>query len=77
MARAAIAAGADGLMVEVHPSPGEALSDGQQSLTPDNFRALVAEVRAIARTIGRTLPDESSQPVAEDAVPVAEDAVRK
>ena len=40
MARASIAAGADGLMIEVHPNPAEALSDGQQSLTPENFKLL-------------------------------------
>jgi 3-deoxy-7-phosphoheptulonate synthase len=55
MARAAIAAGADGLMVEVHPSPSEALSDGEQSLTPENFRQLVAGVRNLSRAIGRRL----------------------
>ena len=60
MARAAIAAGADGLMVEVHPSPSEALSDGQQSLTPENFRLLVAGVRDLSRAIGRRLADASA-----------------
>lgn len=60
MAQAAIAAGADGLMVEVHPSPSEALSDGEQSLTPENFRALVAGIRGLAKAIGRCLPDEDS-----------------
>jgi 3-deoxy-7-phosphoheptulonate synthase len=59
MARAAIAAGADGLMVEVHPSPSEALSDGQQSLTPENFRQLVAGVSGLSRAIGRRLADAS------------------
>ena len=59
MARAAIAAGADGLMVEVHPSPSEALSDGEQSLTPENFRLLVAGVRDLSRAIGRRLADAS------------------
>lgn len=53
MARAGIAAGADGIMVEVHPSPDRALSDGAQSLTPDQFEALMEEVRAIGRAIGR------------------------
>lgn len=55
MARAAIAAGADGLMVEVHPCPSEALSDGQQSLTLENFRFLMTEVQEVAQAIGRTL----------------------
>jgi len=53
MARAAIAAGADGVMVEVHPNPDRALSDGAQSLYPDQFEALVTELRAIATAIGR------------------------
>lgn len=53
MARAAVAAGADGVAVEVHPRPEEALSDGPQSLTPERFRRLVGEVSAVARAIGR------------------------
>jgi 3-deoxy-7-phosphoheptulonate synthase len=55
VARAAVAAGADGLIVEVHPNPAKALSDGAQSLKPDNFARMVAEVRCIAEAIGRTL----------------------
>jgi len=57
MAQAAIAAGADGVMVEVHPSPSEALSDGEQSLTPENFRALVAGVKEISSAVGRCLSE--------------------
>ncbi|MCL5935241.1 MAG: 3-deoxy-7-phosphoheptulonate synthase [Firmicutes bacterium] len=57
MARAAIAAGADGLMVEVHPNPSEALCDGPQSLTPENFGALMEEVRHVCKIMNRTLPD--------------------
>jgi len=53
MARAAVAAGADGVMIEVHPNPDRALSDGAQSLYPDQFAALVIELRAIAEAIGR------------------------
>ncbi|HKK28727.1 MAG TPA: 3-deoxy-7-phosphoheptulonate synthase [Gemmatimonadota bacterium] len=53
MARAAVAAGADGVMVEVHPEPASALSDGAQSLTPDQYDEMVVEVTAIARAIGR------------------------
>jgi 3-deoxy-7-phosphoheptulonate synthase len=53
VARAAIAAGADGLIVEVHPNPLEALSDGGQSLKPERFAELVHQVRAIARDLGR------------------------
>jgi len=48
------------LMVEVHPSPSEALSDGQQSLTPENFRLLVAGVRDLSRAIGRRLADAAA-----------------
>lgn len=55
MAKAAVAGGADGLMIEVHPNPAEALSDGNQSLTPDNFRALMNEVGAIATVVGRKM----------------------
>jgi 3-deoxy-7-phosphoheptulonate synthase len=53
MARAAIAAGADGVIVEVHPTPDRALSDGGQSLYPDQFARLVTELRAISSAIGR------------------------
>ncbi len=50
MAMAAVVAGADGLMIEVHPDPDKALSDGAQSLTPENFRRLMDGVRAVAAT---------------------------
>ena len=53
IARAAIAAGADGLIVEVHPDPARALSDGKQSLRPEKFAELVRQVRAIAEVVGR------------------------
>jgi 3-deoxy-7-phosphoheptulonate synthase len=52
MARAAVALGADGLMIEVHPQPDRALSDGPQSLTPDMFTELMTSVRAIAAVVG-------------------------
>ena len=55
MARAAVAAGADGLMIEVHPRPDEALSDGMQSLTPENFTELMNEVRGLAQVMGRKM----------------------
>jgi 3-deoxy-7-phosphoheptulonate synthase len=55
VARAAIAAGADGLIVEVHPDPAHALSDGRQSLKPEKFAELVREVGQIARILGRRL----------------------
>jgi 3-deoxy-7-phosphoheptulonate synthase len=55
VARAAVAAGADGLIIEVHPRPEEALSDGAQSLKPDTFADLMVQLRAIAQAVGRTL----------------------
>jgi 3-deoxy-7-phosphoheptulonate synthase len=56
VARAGIAAGADGLIVEVHPNPAEALSDGAQSLKPDKFARLVIEVNRVAEAVGREGP---------------------
>jgi 3-deoxy-7-phosphoheptulonate synthase len=56
MARAAVAAGVDGLLIEVHPRPAEALSDGAQSLRLDRFHDLMIELRAIAGVIGRIIP---------------------
>jgi 3-deoxy-7-phosphoheptulonate synthase len=53
VARGAIAAGADGVIVEVHAHPEQALSDGAQSLKPEKFAALVAEVRRVAQAVGR------------------------
>ncbi len=53
MARAAIAAGADGLIIEVHNDPDHALSDGAQSLYPEQFEALVGQIRTIASVVGR------------------------
>ena len=53
LAKAAVAAGADGLLIEVHPNPKEALVDGLQSLTLSNFTKLMEELRQIAKTIGR------------------------
>jgi len=55
MARAAVAAGADGIMVEVHHDPETALSDGPQSIYPEQFTELMAQLRLIAPAIGRTL----------------------
>ncbi len=55
MARAAVAAGADGLMVEVHQDPNHALSDGAQSLYPHQFEELLGQIRVIARAIDREL----------------------
>lgn len=53
MAKAAIAAGADGLIIEVHPDPKNALSDGAQSLTPENFETLCEDIKVIAKAVGR------------------------
>jgi 3-deoxy-7-phosphoheptulonate synthase len=55
MARAAVAAGADGLIIEVHCDPDHALSDGAQSMYPAQFDRLMAELRIIAPAIGRTI----------------------
>jgi len=55
MARAAVAAGADGLMIEVHPDPDRAFSDGAQSLRPEQFEDLMTQLRRIAPAVGRTI----------------------
>ncbi len=55
VARAAVAAGADGLLIEVHPEPERALSDGAQSLRPDQFEELMSQLRIIAQAVGRSL----------------------
>jgi 3-deoxy-7-phosphoheptulonate synthase len=57
MARAAVAAGADGVLIEVHPQPDRALSDGEQSLYPEQFQALMKEIAAIAEAIGRRIAE--------------------
>jgi 3-deoxy-7-phosphoheptulonate synthase len=57
MARAAVAAGADGLLIEVHPSPDRALSDGAQSLYPEQFDRMMKETRLIAEAIGRRVAE--------------------
>jgi 3-deoxy-7-phosphoheptulonate synthase len=56
LSRASVAVGADGLMVEVHTQPDQALSDGPQSLFPDQFDQLMTQVRQIAAVVGRTVP---------------------
>ena len=53
VAKAALAAGADGLLIEVHPNPKEALVDGLQSLTPVAFARLMKELKSIAKSVGR------------------------
>jgi 3-deoxy-7-phosphoheptulonate synthase len=59
MALAAVAAGADGLLVEVHPDPASAASDGPQSLTFDQFAALMGQVEIVTRALGRQIPAAS------------------
>ena len=53
--KAGIAAGADGLIIEVHPNPEEAFSDGEQSLYPENFALLMVELRKVAAAVGREI----------------------
>lgn len=59
MAQAAVVAGADGLIIEVHPTPDSALSDGFQSLRPDKFRFLLERLRELSALVGRTCPEET------------------
>jgi len=72
LARAAVAVGADGLMVEVHNDPDRALSDGMQSLFPDQFDALMNEVRQIAAVLGRTIPEITEPAAAVSPLPIHE-----
>ncbi len=62
IARAAIAAGADGLIIEVHNNPAEALSDGGQSLKPERFAEMIGQVKAIAEAVGRSLAPQPTLP---------------
>jgi 3-deoxy-7-phosphoheptulonate synthase len=55
MARAAVAAGADGLLIEVHPDPDHAMSEGAQALRPDQFQELMRQIRIIAPAVDRVL----------------------
>lgn len=66
MAAASIAAGADGVMIEVHPAPEEAMSDGKQSLTPKSFFKLMGELKNVARAIGRSIYNYDEKKSAED-----------
>jgi len=79
IARAGIAAGADGLIIEVHPNPADALSDGGQSLKPERFAELVTQVKAIAEAVGRCLapqPGIHSQPIVTNStVPAANQGI--
>jgi len=60
MGRAAVAAGADGLIIEVHPDPPRAMSDGAQSLYPEQFQELMDQIKVIARAIGRDIAEPVS-----------------
>jgi 3-deoxy-7-phosphoheptulonate synthase len=60
LARAALAAGADGILVEVHPRPEEALSDGRQSLTLEGYAAMMAELNRLARALGKKMGGAAS-----------------
>jgi 3-deoxy-7-phosphoheptulonate synthase len=55
MAKAAIAGGADSIMLEIHPKPEEALSDGPQALLPKTYKAIMQELSAVAEAVGRSL----------------------
>jgi 3-deoxy-7-phosphoheptulonate synthase len=63
LSRAAVAVGADGLIIEVHPDPDHALSDGNQSLFPQQFDDLMAEVRQIANVLGRSVAEPVASPL--------------
>ena len=63
MAQAAVVAGADGLIIEVHPNPDSALSDGFQSLRPDKFKLLMERLRTLGSFMGRTVPASMRTPV--------------
>jgi 3-deoxy-7-phosphoheptulonate synthase len=69
VARAGIAAGADGLIVEVHVAPEKALSDGAQSLKPERFAELVRQTRQLAEGVGRAVPDPRPTPAAQAMPP--------
>ena len=66
IAKAAVAAGADGIIVEVHQDPPHALSDGRQSLTPENFANLVKQVKAVAEAVDRSLVPAKSNHALEE-----------
>jgi 3-deoxy-7-phosphoheptulonate synthase len=68
LSRAAIAVGADGLIVEVHHDPDRALSDGMQSLYPDQFDELMEEIRQIAKILHREAPARRASAAAQPAI---------
>jgi len=71
LSRAAVAVGADGLIIEVHPDPDKALSDGNQSLYPDQFDELMREVRQIAAVLNRTIAGPVTRPAVVPATAAA------
>jgi 3-deoxy-7-phosphoheptulonate synthase len=71
LSRAAVAVGADGLIIEVHHQPDKALSDGMQSLYPEQFDELMAQVREIAPVVGRTVAASQAHLNALSSVPSA------
>lgn len=72
LSRAAVAVGADGLIIEVHHQPDKALSDGIQSLYPEQFDELMSQVRQIAPVVGRTVPGIGTHAIAPEALPKSE-----
>lgn len=68
LAKASVAAGADGLLIEVHPCPDEAMCDGGQSLTIENFAGLMKEIVPIAKAVGRQCKYEAKYLVKENAI---------
>src|SRR6201994_239987 len=75
LSRASVAVGADGLIIEVHPDPDRALSDGKQSLYPEQFEQLMSEVRQIAKVLNRSIADPVANPGARPPSPAVTNAV--
>ena len=69
VAKGAVAAGADGLIIEVHDEPDQAWSDGRQSLKPERFAKLVTQMRAIAQAVGRDIPEAHMNEAIADLAP--------
>src|SRR2546430_15590277 len=69
MSRAAVAAGADGLIVEVHPEPEKARSDGPQQLTLEHFRTLMAELDPLTKALGRRMQGADPNTMIADSLP--------
>ena len=76
ISRAGVAAGADGLLIEVHPNPSEAFSDGAQSLKPERFADLVTQVRLIAQAVGRSVAPPLSDQKPRTQLPYQQDGKR-